>query len=738
MSPITEQLTQTIVIVSVSLAISFSAVGFACTSAWDCVGKQDCKRVSLESSRYLPQCSFQRVPTLMEALEYVDMTGQDNSTKQLDAQLRVYCAPGERLQLFADDDAAPSSSQSKQESCTPQYSYPNSINDEITDPAESSYSRKMCGAWMDAGAVSNPYGANYWSFSGIENEIDAVQDASLASVSSSLSRTNIGKINEKCHHTVLAGDAAILASSKDAYRYLLQDSKLHEVSDADSALASLGNLIGHYCDGPVSIGWTYANSHAIQAFSATMYAGSRFSDTAVGEAMQMVGEDKTSTEASVAANKRLNEAAQNVLAYPTLVTLERVYEGASGRLDHENVSLVYGYADELVAFKAVADEDVDAAKAFLKGVAATCSFVVSNSLNYVGFTALPSWSAAHADLKRRREDKVEITSLGRMRPKQSRGKKHPFEPMMEMDNATMHNATSATFSQLVGSTFEDADSQCKHYATTLFPDTLDAEQFSIIYSQRLYNRLRETTERARAGVVQTLKTNPEVRKVLSDPDRVASDVESVRVRIPGAPRGTWAGANRNLPYAFFDASDSFFKMALKQARAVFLDRQDKLVYEATDVCEGPPAMASLTPNAYIYPSIGCSYYLLGLSLRPFMDETFDEESLLSRAGYVIAHEMSHSTMNVDWNTDELRTLLSRYEPNTYSEAIADVVAGLGLLRSNNNFTFQLSTQKLCEHVAQTWCARTGALYYTASVGEHPRANERGNFFCQTLIEDLAM
>lgn len=175
------------------------------------------------------------------------------------------------------------------------------------------------------------------------------------------------------------------------------------------------------------------------------------------------------------------------------------------------------------------------------------------------------------------------------------------------------------------------------------------------------------------------------------------------------------------------STDGIFVMAAKQARAVFLDRQSSLVFSATDICEGPPAYDALAANAYIYASRRCSYYLLGMAFRPFADEQYSDESLASRMGYVIAHEMAHSTLNTQFVNPNYENLLSRYtDPNTLSEAIADVVGGLGLVDAG-----LVNSSRLCLHVAQTWCARTPPLYYTGS-SSHPKANNRGDFFCQTL------
>ena len=715
-------LQQSVLIVGLAITLPFTVLWFACETADECARNGGCTRVYFESSRFLPRCNFKRVPGLIGALEYIDNL-QSNSSENLDTSLRSYCSPGERLETRQETD----------EECMPRYTYPNSINHEIADLDAVSHSQRMCGAWIDAGSAPDAFSATYWSFSGMDREADAVRAASLLTMSSSPSRTNIGKMVKKCTHTTLAGDVAILASTKDAYTHLVSEAGIDGVTDTNSALTSLGVLAGHYCDAPISIGWTYSSSSAIGAFAASMNAGARFSDTAMGEALQMVGEPNPVIEAAVDANSRVNSAADVAMGYPLLATLERVYEGASGRTDHERVSLQYGYANELIGFKILSEEDTNAAKHYLKGVAATCSFVVGSSLGYVGYNALPSWSASQRDLVQRRNAKTTISALGRMK----RSTNHNSEPMQEVDNAVMHNASSATFSQLVSSEFVSADEQCSAYTSALFPDTLDAERFSIIYSDNLYQKLELITSRAQKGVAAVQREDDRIRRVLSDPDKVAADVEKVRLRIPGAPRSSWAGANRDLPLAVFESKDSFFKMVLKQARAVFLDRQDKLVYEANHVCEGPPVMDSLTANAYIYPNVHCSYYLLGLSLRPFLDSSFDEESILSRYAYIVAHEFAHSTLNTEWITSELELLLHRYDPTTYSEAIADVVAGLGLMRSNADSVYQLDAQNLCDHVAQTWCARVGSLYYMpSSGGVHPRANKRGDFFCDTLLVDL--
>jgi hypothetical protein len=304
--------------------------------------------------------------------------------------------------------------------------------------------------------------------------------------------------------------------------------------------------------------------------------------------------------------------------------------------------------------------------------------------------------------------------------------------MREIDEETLYAATSATLDQLLpSSSSSDPNEQCEAFTKSLFPDEVDTLRFNSIYTSDLYDRSRLTVDAVRIGVESVLKNDTRIRTVLVDPDSVADDVSNVRIRIPGSPRGSWAGAKRPQPSAEFSSADSIFVMALKQARVVFKDRH-RMVATETDECEAPPVMDSLTANAYIYPGIQCSYYLLGLSVRPFLGDSLSDDSIASRFGYIVAHEMSHCTLNSAWNTGLMASLLHRYDSSTYSEAIADVVGGLGVLEAG----FGITSSNLCSHVAQTWCARTGALYHTGAGGVHPKANRRGDAFCDTLIADL--
>jgi len=206
-------------------------------------------------------------------------------------------------------------------------------------------------------------------------------------------------------------------------------------------------------------------------------------------------------------------------------------------------------------------------------------------------------------------------------------------------------------------------------------------------------------------------------------------VETTRIRIPGAPRGTWAGSARAMPVALFNSDDGVFVMAAKQARTIWLDRQRDLVYDATSPCEGPSSYHPLTANAYIFPSYRCSYYLLGMSFRPYADERYNDLSLGSRFGYIIAHELAHNNLNTPYVSPGIDTLTARYTAaSTRNEAFADILGSMGVIDAGHN------RSDVCMHISQAWCARVPPGYYSTTGHSHPLANRRGDYLCQTLVD----
>lgn len=695
---------ESLAIVAAAVVVAAAATGVNCYSHSVCTGDNTCVGITHNGTAWLPQCSFRMAVPLASNLLYTN-----SSADSMVSLTRGYCGVGERLQLLAGSVQ-----------CGPFYPYPDALNAEIMDPSASTDSFRACGKWLGSG-VSLTTNTEYYAFDGNDARVASTLAASAAgSAGTTLSRGNIGKFRAACHRTVLSGGGALGAAGKLAYDHLI--AQLPPINNVDDALAAAGVLTGHYCDGVASMGWNYASQSAPRAFLATIGDGARFGADAMAQALELVEASHATIAAAEAANTQVNSRAVTSPILPW-AALERFFEGATGRTDHAAVTVSAGITGQLDGFYELAGLDLAAANAYLHGVAAMCSFSMQSTIDVIGYTARIGGGGAARDVRARRDGKPAATTLGRLRPSGE------VDAILsdDLDNETMHNATSATITQLVGSAFADTESTCLAFARALFPDETDQTEFDLVITPSLYTRLQTMTETIRSGIVSVLHNNSVIRDVLVDPDLVASDVQQVRVRIPGAPRGTWAGSARSVPVAQFSSSDGIFVMAAKQARAVFLDRQADLVFTATDICEGPAVFDALSTNAYIYASRRCSYYLLGMAFRPFADEQYSDESLASRMGYVIAHEMAHTTLNTQFVLAPYESLLQRYpDPNTYPEAIADVLAGLGLINAG-----LVNSSRLCMHIAQTWCGRVPPLYYLGT-SSHPKSNVRGDSFCATM------
>ena len=172
-------------------------------------------------------------------------------------------------------------------------------------------------------------------------------------------------------------------------------------------------------------------------------------------------------------------------------------------------------------------------------------------------------------------------------------------------------------------------------------------------------------------------------------------------------------------------------IGLKQAHSLFKDRILGLSYDAADPCDHPPFHSSITLNAYIIPSLKCSVLFLGMAHRPWLDAQYSDTSLLSRGMMIIAHELSHLTLNTQYIAGPYQELLKRYRTSTYSEAIADVVAALG--------TVSMGTDRdtLLMHYCQLWCARVPLRWSASPHSSHPENNERCDFLHGTIMQHTA-
>ena len=177
-------------------------------------------------------------------------------------------------------------------------------------------------------------------------------------------------------------------------------------------------------------------------------------------------------------------------------------------------------------------------------------------------------------------------------------------------------------------------------------------------------------------------------------------------------------------------------MIVKQARAIYLDRLLPVVTGA-GICEHPALYPGVSRNAYLLltSTSACSMILPGLLVPPFADERYDDASLASRVGFVMAHEFMHVTALPEdqWNSVYAKYLLGDYPESTHVEAIADVGAAAALMRLD-----YVSNETVCSSVSQLFCGRVGWMpVLNEPPPWHPPANMRGDNVCQFLRTHFA-
>lgn len=581
------------------LVVLAAALVGAAGFGWSCLVRSWCEAdgacAALGTAQGLAQCSFTTVVPLIADLVYHNTT---TSTK-LQALTRGVCGVGERLHLSSVTGSA---------TCMLLRPYPNALCAELMDLGADSDHQKACGAWIrgSVGIDAARQGVQYMAFSDGAERAAAVRHAEAALHNGArLATTNLGKFRAACHRTVLGGTAAVRAAGELAFAHLLTEAAVDAVADTDAALASLGVLTGFYCDTNVLFGWEIASD----GYVTSVRRGVAYGSFVLADALAVVRAGGVLQAEAEAANAWVNA---NAISSPLATTGEilTVLRAATARhmSDDSLANLtLYGVTPELDGFlhllkrnESVLGDPLPLARAYLKGIAAMCAFSLESLVEDVGYTVRAS-GAARKWVDAANAARAPAAALGALKTPPN------HEPLFEVEDGAERNASTITLSQLVGVPAGDPASACLAFTRKLFPDDIDQLHHELVISPTLYNRMEAMAVSMRAAVADVLRHYKPINESLADPHAIAVDVENVRIRVPGAPRGTWAGASRPLPRATFGSGDGVFVMAARQARAVYMDRQGGLVYDATHPCEGPAAYAGLTPNAYAIASnvAGC-------------------------------------------------------------------------------------------------------------------------------------
>ena len=699
-------------LVSVAIALFVSLIGHTtvCAEQHECLKHGTC--YSLNSGSALdPSCSF-RTTVTPAGYRLLNASMQDDALQLMD---RGVCAPGLRQQIDSISGAL---------TCVRKRSWPDAFLEEIGDPSGDTDHERYCGKWIAAGSIA--YGSEKWAFydaKDVERDVDNVVRARGAS---RMATTDLGKFRSSCRTMVASNTQG--AAAKQAYELLMPSLRSESLG---LALESVGFLSSHYCDTPALVGVGLDDD----AFTAKVLSGTVLREQDLKNAMYVVGEDRVQRNMAMAfaAAMRDLDVLEPTTSDVAAAIVRGTYRGTwlEGQVGSSLMVTREVSNEPLERFMgAFASQGSGMAHAYLKGVAAVCSLAAQSMVVAQGGNLLPYF--------RERTQVGEAASrttlaLGRLVP--------PHDDEDSVTEQTLLNASTvrlSSLSALSSASRKSAREVCLDAAKRVFPDEFDRIAFNALVTPALYARLETLANNVREAAAITLGEDllGSVFESYAGRTAAVNKIRATKLRIAGAPRGTWAGVDREFRRPEITSDDSALMIIVKQARAVYLDRLLPVVTGA-GICEHPALYPGVARNAYLLlsSSSACSMILPGLLVPPFADERYDDLSLTTRIGFVMAHEFMHVTAHAnEWDEGYVHTFLDAYPPSTYVEAIADVGAAASVMRFGavNNAT-------ACASASQLFCGRVGWMPVLVDDPPpwHPPTNMRGDNICLFLRAHFA-
>ena len=605
-----ESTTGVLVSVGVSVFAALVASASLCSVSHECVKGHTCAELGDG------WCSFTNVVTSAGYRLFNTSTAYESS----EALERGVCPWGERQNLI-DGELV----------CLRQRSFPSALNTEIMDSGGDSFHRRYCGRWLDS---QSPLRTRYWSLFDGEAVAQDVSDAVGSKYKVRNAVTNAGKFRSACVRMVTSNAGG--PAGQLAYQHL--KALMPVPTTKEELLRTAGVLAAHYCDAPAMVGVSY-RSYKSNGLDINVTGGTTLTASEVSQQLYAAGESRrVMSEAEGFAETASSSGA----AVVTKADLERYVAGSvRGTVLDGMVSTEIVHTAELphlARFLAATDEHgAGAAHSYLLGLAATCAYALRSVVT--GELGLPNTLMPPEEVDVFEEGHT--AALGRLPTRRAGGRIEPVSP------ARMLNASTTSWSSLrrrgiiASAHRSSAVSVCNYAMSTAFPDELDAAVFNSLVPLRLYNRLQAMDAVIREAVRVTI-LGPVIAPLFENPADAANRAALAVLRVAGAPRSSWAGRASAALTPGFESRDGSLVMLLKQARAVYNDRLG-LALSGAGVVHHPPLMASTSRNAYMLYHAGVAMLLPGIMVPPFAGADYDDLSLYSRIGYVIAHGAVHHT-----------------------------------------------------------------------------------------------
>ena len=696
------------VLISACISLFFALIGHVtvCAEQQHCVDQGTCYSLN-SGSWYDPSCSF-RTTVTPAGYALLNASVQYETMQRMN---RGVCAPGLRQQVDAVSGDL---------TCVRKRSWPDAYTAEIGDPDARTDHDRHCGKWIEAGSIA--YGDQKWAWFDAEATERDVDNLVRAKGASRMAATDLGKFRASCRTMVASNSAG--ASAKQAYDLLVPGLNVESLG---MALESVGFLASHYCDTPALVGVGTEDDR----FTAKVLPGMVLSNQDLRNALYVVGESREMRDEAIAFADAMRDQLHTAMAPTTQDQAAAVVRGSyrgTWLQGYVGPSLLITYATSNYPLErfvtTFGSHGAGKAAAYVRGVAAVCSLAAQSMVVHEAGQLLPVFG----ERTRAGEAGARTTAaLGRLVA--------PDEDHDAVTEQTLLNASTVSLSSLAALSSAGRNSArevCLAAAKRVFPDDFDRIAFNALVTPELYARLERLVSQAREDAAVTLAGDLVGGIFAEYGDRQAAytKIRATKVRIAGAPRGSWAGIDREFRRPDLASDDGALAIIVKQARAVYLDRLLPVVTGA-GICEHPALYPGVSRNAYLLltSSSACSMLLPGLLVPPFADERYDDASLATRVGFVVAHEFMHVTaFTSQWNMVYAKVLFDNYPDSTRVEAIADMGAAATVMRSPG-----VTNETVCASVSQLFCGRVGWMpTWDDEPAWHPPTNMRGDNVCAFL------
>jgi hypothetical protein len=239
---------------------------------------------------------------------------------------------------------------------------------------------------------------------------------------------------------------------------------------------------------------------------------------------------------------------------------------------------------------------------------------------------------------------------------------------------------------------------CLSVARFVAPDAFDEAAFQATMTRSMISRMDYLYQKLRTSMLESLLAEHILHEVIVDDEVLQYYMRKTQVIIPGAPADTAFGRERHVFRPPMRSEDGAVYNILQSSKATKKTTLSTLALNS-DACDAPPLFDAQTANAYFqYPS-NCIVLFLGLATAPIIDTSFDDEAMLGRFMWIMAHELAHSTAWSRRFRVPYEQLLQQYSWAEREEGFADIVATVAVAKALNTN----NVHRILMHVSQVFC-----------------------------------